>query len=337
MISDDYIKRMREDFKKLNQEILNAVNIIIYRHQSPDFDALGAQMGLYQWLVDNFPNKKVYYVGDTHPDYMPDLFPNPMELSDDVYNDSHIGIVVDTSNRSRIAQSKLSHASRVIKIDHHPIPNDENEQFGDISLVYEKRPAASEIIALFLLTRKKKYKISEKTASYLYCGIVGDTGKFSYQDTDGATLRIAADLIDRGANPNKICNEMFQDSQQKIEILKYCLNNYKKTEKGCFYYILDKDIMEKLKMTVDNGNAYINNFRDMKGCKVACSITWDSSHNDYRVSLRSASLNVSSISVKYNGGGHDYACGCHIKSLDLLEQFLHDVDLLIDENLKSNN
>ncbi|MFX7845285.1 hypothetical protein ABTK14_23800, partial [Acinetobacter baumannii] len=80
---------------------------------------------------------------------------------------------------------------RTIKIDHHPLPSIE-ECFGDFLIVHPDRPAASEIVALFCLSRSKKYVLSKEEATYLYCGIVGDTGRFTYQDTDGATLRIAA-------------------------------------------------------------------------------------------------------------------------------------------------
>lgn len=336
MIKDEDIKKMKDDFKHLQKEIESAVNIIIYRHQSPDFDALGAQMGLYNWIKENYPLKKVYYVGDRHPDYMPELFPFPMEISDDIYNESHLAIVVDTANVSRISENHIDLAKKVIKIDHHPLPSGEDQRFGDLNLIYSNRPAASEIIALFMLSRNRKFKISQETARCLYCGIIGDTGKFSYQDTDGATLRIAADLLDRGVDISKLCRDMYCEDENKFEILKYCLNNYKKTDAGCYYYILEKDTMDKLKMTVDNGNLYINKFRELKDCKVACSITWDEKNNHYRISLRSAEIKVDPISIKYHGGGHDYACGCHLKSLDQLNGFLHDVDLLIEGKFDSS-
>ncbi len=327
MISDNELKQMHDEFKMLEKAIREYSLIMIYRHQSPDFDALGSQMGLYYWIRDNYPEKEVHYVGDRHPDLMPELFPYPEELSDDVYQRRHLAITVDISNRSRIAEDHLSLAERVIKIDHHPLPSEE-ERFGDVLIVHPDRPAASEIIALFALSRSRKFRINKECATSLYCGIVGDTGKFTYQDTDGATLRIAGDLADYGVDINNLILEMYTMDQRRIEILRECLNHYRVTEKGTAYYVFDKEDMKRLNMTVDQGNLHINVFRDMKGVKAAMSVTWDEGKGHYRVSLRSARIHIAPVAVKFGGGGHDFAAGCHIKNLEELPEILKAVDEL---------
>ena len=124
MISEQELKEMSTQFKELEKNIKEYSMIIIYRHQSPDFDALGAQMGLYHWIRFNYPEKEVHYVGDRHPDLMPDLFPIPEELDETVYRRKHLAICVDVSNRSRIANDHISLAEKVIKIDHHPLPSE---------------------------------------------------------------------------------------------------------------------------------------------------------------------------------------------------------------------
>ena len=327
MITDKQIKQMHAQFKELEKEIKDYDTIIIYRHQSPDFDALGSQMGLYHWIKDNYPEKEVHYVGDRHPDFMPDLFPYPEELDDTTYQKKHLAITVDISNRKRIAADRISLANKIIKIDHHPLPQEE-ERFGDYLIVYPERPAAAELIALFVLSRSKKYIISKECATCLYCGIVGDTGKFTYQDTDGATLRIAGDLVDHGVDINALILKMYSFDQRSISIMKECLNHYHVTDKGTAYYVLDKDVMKNLNMTVDQGNLHINIFRDMKDVKAAASITWDEGNGHYRVSLRSATIHVSSVAVKFNGGGHDFAAGCSIKTLDELPSLIQAIDEL---------
>ena len=83
-------------------------------------------------------------------------------------------------------------------------------------------------------------------------------------------------------------------------------------------------------MTVDQGNLHINLFRDMKGIKTAASITWDEGNNHYRVSLRSANHMVSQVALKFGGGGHDYAAGCHIDSLEELPALLSECDQIPD-------
>lgn len=331
MISKQKIKDLHNQFKVLENDIKEYDQIIIYRHQSPDFDAMGSQMGLYLFIKENYPDKKVYYVGDNHPDHMPELFPYTEELDESVYDIPHLAITVDVSNRSRIACDHIDKASKIDKIDHHPLPATVEEMYGHFLIVHPDIPAASEIVALFALSRGKKYKISKECASYLYCGIVGDTGKFSYQDTDGTTLRVAADLLDCGVDCNKINDLMYQTSAKRLNILKYCLNTYKLTDSGICYYVFTKEIMKQLAMTVDHGNLHINTFRNMKGVKVACSCTWDEGHQNYRIFLRSANTVIAGACVKYGGGGHDYASGCHIDSLDVLPEFIKTIEEYIRE------
>lgn len=325
MYTNEMFKTLNAQFKELEKQIKAYDRIIIYRHQSPDFDALGSQMGLYHWIKDNFKDKEVHYVGDRHPDLMPELFPSPEELDSSTYSLPHLAITCDISNRSRIAEDHLDLAQKVIKIDHHPLPS-ENERFGDYLIVHPERPAAAELIALFVLSRSKKYTISSECASCLYCGIVGDTGKFTYQDTDGATLRIAGDLVDKGVDINSLVLKMYSLDERRLAILRKCLESYKITDSGVCYYVFDKKTMQELDMTVDQGNLHINTFRDLKNVKVAMSITWDELHNHYRVSLRSAHCHVAPAAVRFGGGGHDFAAGCHIKNLDELPELIKAVE-----------
>lgn len=66
-------KVINKQFKSLLKKIKDFDKIVIYRHEMPDFDAFGTQMGLYYWIKDNFPLKEVHYVGDSHRTFVPDL------------------------------------------------------------------------------------------------------------------------------------------------------------------------------------------------------------------------------------------------------------------------
>lgn len=327
MILQEELKKMNRDFKILLKKIQEYDTIIIYRHKSPDFDALGSQYGLKMWIQDNFKDKKVYAVGDLHPTLFESLYPLPDNLTESDYNKKHLAIVCDVSNRKRIACDNLRYAAEVIKLDHHNPPLIE-EDYGDYKIVYADRPAASEIIALFALSRPKKYKIMKMCASYLYSGIVGDTGRFQYQDTDGATLRVAASLLDLGADKDFVYSKMYETDTRRLAILSYCLNNYQITDKGVCYFIFKDEDLKKLNMTVDEGNLYINTFRSLKDVKAVLSVTYDEVHSDYRVSLRSQNLVLYTAAKAFGGGGHDYAAGCHLKTLDDLPKLLEAVGSL---------
>ncbi len=331
MINDDEIRRMRNVFKEILRIIKENNRFIIYRHNSPDFDALGSQYGLATWIKDNFPNKEVYCVGDVDPNLIPILFPKPDELTEGDYHKEHIAITVDVADSLRVSNNHLSQAKLVVKIDHHNKPEIEKD-FGNVQAVFPTRPAAAEILALFALSRSRRYRLSLAAASYFYIGIVGDTGRFLYQDTDGATLRLAGALLDCGVDKTEIYNRMYATDERKINILKYCLNNYKVTDAGTAYYVIDKDDLKNLNMTTMEGNLHINILRDLKEAKVIASITFDPDKNDYRVSIRSSSIVIEKIARIFNGGGHDYAAGCRLTSLDELPKLLNALDKIILEN-----
>jgi phosphoesterase RecJ-like protein len=328
MISDNEIRGMREAFKVLEKKIKEAPRIIVYRHVSPDFDALGAQMGLVTWIKDNYPDKEVHFIGDSLTTVMPSLYPFPETVPEAWFTKEHLAITVDVGDRPRIAGGDhLKFAKEVIKIDHHPLPQPEKD-FGDLKFVYPDRPAVSEVLALFALSRKRKLVFSKAAAGYFFSGIVGDTGRFLYQDTDGATFRIASDLIDKGIDKTDIYNKMYETDVRRMNILKYCLNNYHLTEKGTCYYVLTDQTMKDLSMTIDEGNLHINTFRNMKGVNVVASITEDITTHDYRVSLRSIGKKVAPVAEQFEGGGHDFAAGCRLKSLEDLPKLIAALDQL---------
>lgn len=334
MYTDKDFRLLHKEFKELQKKIEEWDRIVVYRHSSPDFDALGSQMGLVTWIKENYPEKEVHYVGDRHPTMMPDLFPYPEELSDDWFKEEHLAISVDVANLPRLSGPHFKEATESIKIDHHPQPEKEEERFGDLQIVHPDRPAASELIALFAQSRSRSFHLSSSAASYLYCGILGDTGRFLYQDSDPATLRIAADLLATGFDKTAITDKMYQTDLRRINILKYCLNNFRLTEKGTCYYVIPKDALHELQMNVDEGNLHINTFRSMKGVRVVASITWDEEKGNYRVSLRSSHLIVAPVANKFNGGGHDFAAGCHLSSLDELPSLLEALDAIPDSERK---
>lgn len=320
-------KKLHEEFKYLEKRIRQEQRIVIYRHVSPDYDALGSQFGLATWIMENFPEKEVYCVGENQPNFQPSLFPLCEPHEESFYDKEHLAITVDVSDSKRISDNHIAKAKEVIKIDHHPLPQEEY-RFGDYLIVHPDRPAASELIALFCLSRGKGFSLSKKAAEYLYCGIVGDTGRFLYEDSDGATLRIAGDLLELGIDKTSIYDRMYETDLRKINILKFCLNHFVLTEKGTCYFVFTKKDMDELHMTSDEGNLHINTFRNMKGVRCVCSVTEDEKNHNFRVSLRSSHTKVSPAAMKFDGGGHDYAAGCKLSSLDQLPLLIKACDEL---------
>ena len=142
------------------------------------------------------------------------------------------------------------------------------------------------------------------------------------------TVKILPSLLDLGADKDFVYSKMYETDTRRLAILSYCLNNYQITDKGVCYFIFKDEDLTKLNMTVDEGNLYINTFRSLKDVKAVLSVTYDEVHSDYRVSLRSQNLVLYTAAKAFGGGGHDYAAGCHLKTLDDLPKLLEAVGSL---------
>ena len=182
-------------FIKILEKIKEYDTIIIHRHERPDGDCIGTQMGLYHLIKDNFKEKTVYTVGDELPDYLK-LYGKSDQIDDSVYENALV-ITVDTSNEKRICDKRYNTGKYLIKIDHH----DDSPEFGDIYYVDEKSPAcASIMVDIYKAWHEYDNNIvlSKEAATSLMLGMVTDTGRFRYRGTCRKTLENAGLLLDAG-------------------------------------------------------------------------------------------------------------------------------------------
>ena len=234
----------------------------------------------------------------------------------------HLAIVVDTATVDRIADRHIEKAKYVIKLDHHINVN----HYANEEIVYDKFAAASELLALFVMAQPRKYIVSQDAARAFYIGIIGDTGRFQYQDVSPMTLRLAADLLATGIDKTEIYNQMYKSSLRQLNFLKFVLNNYKVSEKGTCYYVLTDEDLKRLDIEVTEGKLHINTFRNVEGVTSVVSVTEDKAKGEWRVSLRSAHKVIVNVAQQFNGGGHEYAAGAKLKSLDELPALIKALD-----------
>ena len=118
------ILEIGKKFKKENKGLISLIKkydrIAVFRHIKPDFDALGTQYGLANWIKDNFPNKEVVTPGDNHVVFSGRLFPESDKLNEEWFCKPFLGIVVDVGSKSRIADPRFEKAECIVKVDHHP-------------------------------------------------------------------------------------------------------------------------------------------------------------------------------------------------------------------------
>lgn len=327
----DYIKLEAKEYKKEYGIILKKIKeydkIGIFRHIMPDFDALGTQFGLAQWIKDNFPNKEVKCFGDNHVTFTPrGLYPETAKENDEWFNDKFLAIIVDVGDKKRIADPRFEKADYKIKIDHHPI----TDNIFDVMITRTQEAAAAEMVANFLFTYEKKYRISKECAYYLYTAIVGDSGRFQYGSTNAHTFEISKRLIEKGLNIVEIYAKMYVKDIDDLKTIKFIYDTYKISDKGVAYYVLTNQNLIDLGISTERGKENVNLFANIEGIKIWCSITEDTTEPCFRISIRSRDYTINGVAREFGGGGHAQAAGAKIDDLSQLDTFIARLDKLIE-------
>lgn len=320
----ELIKKNKKSYKQVLSMIKKYDKIVIFRHEMPDYDALGTQMGLATWLKENFKEKEIHVTGQNHVCFTPRLYPY-MEEMEDAWFDSNdfLAIVVDTGNTARISDKRYQKAKNIIKIDHHP----NKEPYGDIVIVNDELASCAELVANMLVFFNKK--LSKEAAHYFYSGIAGDSGRFLYNSTSAHTFAIAQILIETGFNLSKdVYQKMYQKNIDDLKVTAYVLNDFKVSKGGVAYYILPSDIQEKLKITTERGKENVNLFANIEGINAWCSITEDPKEGLWRVSIRSKEKPINGVAQMFEGGGHDQASGCKLHDIKDLNKLIEELDKL---------
>ncbi len=318
-----------------NREVMTAIlekiraydRIMIFRHVRNDGDCVGASKGLKEIIRLTWPEKEVYLIDEDTAKYLEFLGPEDEPVADEVYADA-LGIVVDTASEARISNRKYALCRELIKIDHH-IPL---ESYGDIQWVEEHRSSACEMIVAFYDAFRDELKINSQAATYLYTGMVTDSGRFKYSDVNGDTLRAAAVLLDVGVDTETLFARLYLEA---FEYLKFKAHIYEKmqiTENGVAYIFVDKAMQEQFGLSLEQASAVIGNLDSIRGCIswIAFIETGDE-QGTIRVRLRSRFVHINTIAEKYRGGGHACASGATLYSREEMAALLADADAHIKE------
>lgn len=135
--------------KIILDKIEAANTICVFRHQSPDPDALGSQFGLVSWIKETYPEKQVFAMG-WHRGQSANLFGDYETVSDEVIRSS-LAIILDTANRARIDDDRFALALDSIKIDHHPF----TDQYAHYEYIDDSAASTSELICQLIRTDRK--------------------------------------------------------------------------------------------------------------------------------------------------------------------------------------
>ena len=311
-----------KSYPKIIDRILEIIRehktFCIVGHIRPDGDCIGSQLGLALalrnegkrvtvWNQDTIPLKYRFLVGDG-------LIEKPKrgEKFDCV-------IATDCASFERLGKAGEGIGERkiFINIDHH----ESNTRYANVNWVSPREPSTGELI--YRLLKVARWPITKPIADLLFTAISTDTGSFQYPNTRPGTFHAGAELVTRGANLAKICDEIYQSYPlSRAKLLKHVYSKFRLTDGDRIAWLwLKKKDFTRTGAESDDTEGLIDHLRAIEPVVVAC-VFEEVEPELTRLSLRSKNekVNVSDIAKQFGGGGHPAAAGARITGTPLAVQ-----------------
>lgn len=316
-------------YKQIYKQIKKYDIIVIARHIGADPDALGAQHALKEIILELFPDKKVYAVGNPANRFK---FFGSQDKIDNVNTNKGMCIVLDTPDIKRIDTANINNFEYVIKIDHHPII----DKFANIEVVDDSASSTCQIILEFLFANK--IKVSKSVAEKLYLGVVGDTDRFLHDYTSLKTFSLINRLIEEsGIDFTALYDKLYNRPMAEVRFEGYIYQNLILTDNGVAYIKLTDKLMKSYGVDSASAGNMINDLKFVKEIVVWVFLSEDIKNDLIRVNIRSVGPYVNDTASKYGGGGHKFASGVKIKDWDTADKLINDLDkLVLEYNLNIN-
>lgn len=285
---------------------------LVTTHENPDGDALGSMLAMKLALDQLGKDSSMLLVGEAplpgEYSFMP-LEGLLRRLPPDA--SERILLALDCANESRIGPDPevLQLSPLVVDIDHHH----DNSRFGDVNVIDANASSTGELLRD--LFHELDVRLTPEIAEALYIALVTDTGRFQYTNTTPKSLRLAAELVEAGADLHRIFQGVYESVQfAKLKLLARALERAQVYEGGRLVvsYLLRDDFQE-VGAAEPYSEGIIDYLRAVEGADMAALIREPPRSGGplHRVSLRSShdELDVSAIARKSDGGGHRQAAG----------------------------
>ena len=308
------------------EEITNILqeteNVVLTTHVRPDADALGSLLGLTDILRELEKNVLPWLEEPVPPlyDFLPgsaQVCSDPLQLKAFVgeYEGKMAVVSLDCGGRDRMGEGGafLLKNQPFLVIDHHW----KHEEFGDCRWVESDRSSTGEMA--YELGIALGARISSRCAVNLYAAVSSDTGSFRYDTTSPRTLRIAAELLERGVRPGEISRCLYENyTLERLKLMELVLATLELRERGQLAVIhLTRAMLEKSGAAAGDTEGFINYPKALRSVKAAAFLReWGD--NVISVSLRAkGECDVSSIARSHGGGGHRNASGFQLSGISL--------------------
>jgi phosphoesterase RecJ-like protein len=318
---------------KIWQEVFELINknqnFLIVSHKNPDGDSIGSEIALALALMKL--NKKVYIYNSNPPPHRYSKFPKASFIKTEKKNfEEDVTIFVDCAEVNRIGEIKdnIDFSKPLINIDHHI----GNTKFGTVNVIKPDYSSTAEIIYKLI---KNEIPMDEEIATYLYIGILTDTGAFRYPNTTSHSLRVASELVAYGVTASQVSEFIwFTDPEARIKLLGDVLHTMNLYDKISIMYIT-KEMLKKHGAKEEDTEEFIDYGLSIKGIETAAIIK-EREDGILKVSLRSKNnIPVQELAVKYGGGGHRTASGFTVRKE--IEPFKKELKKELEKLVEKHN
>ncbi|MGE5173342.1 MAG: DHH family phosphoesterase [Betaproteobacteria bacterium] len=323
------------DLGRIITALQQCTTILISIHKSPDGDALGSQLGLMLAL-----EKLGKTVTAHNLDPVPEIYRflphadriragRPVSGKYDAY------IVLDSDPpRTGLFDGSVP-ADILINIDHHPTNPSE------WSYTWLDTDAAATGEMIYKLIRELRVPLDRDIALCLYAAIFTDTGSFRYSNTSAESMKIAASLLEAGADPWLVTENVYESfAYKRIKLLGSVLAGMERSDDGrVAWVIVTDDLFRQTGTTAEDTDNFVNFVRSVKGVEVAILLR-QTAEREYKISLRSKGrVDLTGLAQSLGGGGHRNAAGSMIKGSleEVKERVVRDVEKTVSAQLGSGS
>ncbi|HEY2497698.1 MAG TPA: bifunctional oligoribonuclease/PAP phosphatase NrnA [Candidatus Angelobacter sp.] len=291
-----------DQLAKVLQEIQQRRHFLVTSHARPDGDAIGSTLALAQILRKMGKSAEVVLADSVPVIYTPLPQSETIVHSSQIHGEYDAAIILECDSIQRTRLQGLENHF-LINIDHHV----SSKPFAHVNWIDPTAVAAAELI--FRLGQAAQVKLSPEIATCLYTAVLTDTGAFCYAPTNACTFELAKYLVEHGADPSKIAqNVYFSSPMSKMCLLGAALSRLERDGAVVWMSVTRQD-MERFGALDEDCEGLVNYALSIAGIEVAIFFR-EVAHERIRVSIRSkGAVNVAELAEKFGGGGHECAGG----------------------------
>jgi len=296
--------------QQIGELIRQHQTFLIAAHERPDGDAVGSTLALYNMLRGLGKDAVVYNQDRTPENFL--FLPGSDLITQEVppVENFEVAVILDCGELERVGTeaAKIAKIPNLMNIDHHV----GNGGFCDVCLLDAEASSTGELI--FRLARHLEFPLTSEIATCLYTAIVTDTGGFRYGNTRRGALLAAAELVDKGADPQWISENVYEsDHPGRIRLLAMVLPTLTLEEEGRVgSLVVTQKALAEAGALPEHSEGFVDFPRSIRGVEISLLYS-ELVDGRFKISLRSkGKANVERVARLFGGGGHVNAAGCRV-------------------------